>query len=81
MLRVRAGTAESVTKTSTFSIPHHAAPAVESRAAPAQQKKRNEATPENRSRTPEIRLRKSVIPATSISAKKDQTKENIHEDK
>ena len=81
MLRVRAGTAASVTKTSTFSIPHHAAPGAESRASSALQKKRKEASPEKRSRTPETREHKLVVAAASASAKKDQTEENIDEDK
>ena len=80
MLRARAGTAESVTKTSTFSIPHHAAPVAESRTASALLKKRNEATAEDKSRTPGKRERKSITSATNVPAKKDQAEENILKD-
>ena len=78
MLRVRAGTSASVTKTSTFSMPQHAAPGVESRAPSALQQKRKDAAPEKRSRTAGTREHKSksITAVTSISAKKDLTEKD-----
>jgi hypothetical protein len=81
MLRVRAGTKESVTKTSTFSIPHHAALGLESRAPPALQRKRQDATPVKRSRTAETRELRAIAAGTRSAVNQDLAEHESHEDK